>query len=70
MAASYELPTHHKFVDGVLQPVYPRGSRRMLKEKHIVLVVFLAFLTVCFGAFLFVPDFRERVSVDEAYKKW
>ena len=70
MASFDELPTHQKFVDGVSQSGYRRSSRGLIKEKHVALFVFVVFLTVCLGTFVFVPDFRERINVDEAVKKW
>eukprot|EP00118_Oscarella_pearsei_P025969 m.309134 g.309134 ORF g.309134 m.309134 type:complete len:598 (+) comp45568_c0_seq1:60-1853(+) len=70
MSSQYQLPTHQKYTNGASQPGYAKPSRRPFGEKHVVFIVFLAFLMICFGAFIFVPDFRERVSVDEAYKRW
>lgn len=36
-----------------------------MREKYIILLVFLTFGVVCFGAFFFLPDLRDRVSVSE-----
>ncbi|CAH1798860.1 unnamed protein product, partial [Owenia fusiformis] len=63
MAASGVLPTYQRYVNGV--PVTPGRRTLRLREKYIILLVFVTFGTVCFGAFFFLPDLRERVSVDE-----
>lgn len=60
MAASSILPTHQRFVNGVPVPASRKTLR--LKEKYIILLVFLSFGIVCFGAFFFLPDLRDRVT--------
>ncbi len=62
MAASGTLPTYQRYVNGV--PVPQNRKTLRLKEKYIVLLVFVTFGTVCFGAFFFLPDLRDRVSVN------
>ncbi|KAK3097401.1 hypothetical protein FSP39_009319 [Pinctada imbricata] len=63
MAASVGiLPTSQKYVNGV--PI-PQGRKTLrLKEKYIIILVFATFGIVCFGAFFFLPDLRDRVRVD------
>ncbi len=62
MAASGTLPTYQRYINGV--PVPQNRKTLRLKEKYIVLLVFVTFGTVCFGAFFFLPDLRDRVSVN------
>ncbi len=62
MAASQVLPTYQRYVNGV--PVPQTRKTLRLREKYIVLLVFVTFGTVCFGAFFFLPDLRERVGSD------
>lgn len=40
-----------------------------MREKYIILLVFATFGVVCFGAFFFLPDLRDRVSVPEMKKQ-
>lgn len=62
MAASL-LPVSQKFINGV--PV-PQGRKTLrLKEKYIILLVFVTFGLVCFGAFFFLPDLRDRVRLND-----
>ena len=61
MAAGTELPTYQRYINGV--PVLQSRKTLRLREKYIVLLVFVTFGTVCFGAFFFLPDLRDRVSV-------
>ena len=56
------LPTYQRYVNGV--PVPQKRNTLRLREKYIVLLVFVTFGTVCFGAFFFLPDLRDRVSVN------
>lgn len=66
MAAGSVLPTYQRYVNGV--PV-PQGRKTLrLREKYIILLVFLTFGIVCFGAFFFLPDLRDRVTMDEMRK--
>lgn len=67
MAAPGVLPIYQRYVNGVPIPV-SRKSLRM-REKYIILLVFLTFGVVCFGAFFFLPDLRDRVSVSEMRKQ-
>ena len=62
MAALTVLPTYQRYVNGV--PVPQKRNTLRLREKYIVLLVFVTFGTVCFGAFFFLPDLRDRVSVN------
>lgn len=56
------LPVSQKFINGV--PV-PQGRKTLrLKEKYIILLVFVTFGLVCFGAFFFLPDLRDRVRLN------
>lgn len=60
--AAYVLPVSQKFINGV--PV-PQGRKTLrLKEKYIILLVFVTFGLVCFGAFFFLPDLRDRVRLN------
>ncbi|XP_046554342.1 mannosyl-oligosaccharide 1,2-alpha-mannosidase IA-like [Haliotis rubra] len=66
MAAGSVLPTYQRYVNGV--PV-PQGRKTLrLREKYIILLVFLTFGIVCFGAFFLLPDLRDRVTMDEMRK--
>jgi len=60
------LPTYQRYVNGVPVPVGRKALR--MREKYIILLVFLTFGTVCFGAFFFLPDLRDRVTVSEVRK--
>ncbi len=60
--ASTVLPTYQRYVNGI--PVPQSRKTLRLKEKYVLLLVFVSFGTVCFGAFFFLPDLRDRVSVD------
>ena len=67
MAQSNVLPTFQRYINGV--PV-PQGRKALrLREKYIIVLVFLTFGIVCFGAFFFLPDLRDRVSVSEMKKQ-
>ena len=61
------LPTYQRYVNGVLIPSSRKTLR--LKEKYILLLVFVSFSTVCFGAFFFLPDLRDRMTMDEVRKQ-
>ena len=41
-----------------------RHGSRQLREKIILLFIFALFAVVCFGAFFFVPDFRDKLSTN------
>ena len=52
-----------------LLPVHrvPSGrTGRHGREKVILLAIFVLFTFVCFGAFFFVPDFRDKLTVTSA----
>ncbi|KAJ8869393.1 hypothetical protein PR048_030969 [Dryococelus australis] len=51
------LPTYQRFVNGVPVPSFSRRSFRP-REKYLILLVFMTFGVVCFGAFFFLPEFR------------
>ena len=64
------LPSYQRFVSGV-QPsqLFTRRSFRP-REKYLILLVFLTFGIVCFGAFFFLPeDFRGNGSVYRVYQR-
>ncbi|XP_011502769.1 PREDICTED: mannosyl-oligosaccharide 1,2-alpha-mannosidase IA [Ceratosolen solmsi marchali] len=63
------LPSYQRFVNGV-QPGQLFGRRSFrLREKYLILLVFLTFGIVCFGAFFFLPeDFRGHGSVNSVYQ--
>ena len=56
------LPTYQRHINGI--PLTQGRRTLRIREKYIVLLVFVTFGTVCFGAFFFLPDLRDRVSVD------
>ena len=60
MAATGILPTQQRYINGVPVPQNRRTFR--LKEKYILLLVFMTFGTVCFGAMFFLPDLRDHLS--------
>ena len=62
MAASTVLPTHQRYINGV--PVPQSRKTLRLKEKYIILLVFVSFGFVCFGAFMFLPDLGAQVRSD------
>lgn len=66
--ASGGLPTYQKYVNGVPVPQRRTATLRM-REKYVVLLVFVTFMMVCFGAFLFLPDFGNRVNVIDIKKQ-
>ncbi|WAR07139.1 MA1A2-like protein [Mya arenaria] len=57
------LPSYQRYVNGV--PVSVGRKSLRMREKYIILLVFLTFGMVCFGAFFFLPDLRDRVTVSE-----
>lgn len=59
------LPTHHTF-----RPIPVHRSGLRLREKYVLMLIFVAFLLLCFGAFFFVPDMRDRTYLENAYKKF
>lgn len=71
MTVAGSLPTYQRFVNGVPVPLFSRRSFRP-REKYLILLVFLTFGVVCFGAFFFLPDFRNSTSgsaaVNSVYK--
>lgn len=56
------LPTHQRF-----QPV--RSGLR-LREKYVLMIIFVAFIMLCFGAFFFVPDLRDKNYLENAYRRF
>ena len=66
MAAASVLPTFQRYVNGV--PVLQGRKTLRLREKYIILLVFVTFFIVCFGAFFFLPDLRDRVTMNEMRK--
>lgn len=61
MTSTGILPTYQRFVNGVPVPSFSRRSFRP-REKYLILLVFLTFGVVCFGAFFFLPEFRSSGS--------
>ena len=64
------LPSYQRFVNGVPAQLFSRRSFRP-REKYLILLVFLTFGVVCFGAFFFLPDFRNGtggVAVSSVYR--
>lgn len=59
------LPTHTRFQN---TPVYRSGLR--LREKYVLLLIFVAFLLMCFGAFFYVPELKDRTYLDDAYRRF
>merc|ERR1712004_967924 len=60
MAASAVLPTHQRFVNGV--PVPPSRRTFRMKEKYVLLLVFVTFGSVCFGAMFFLPNLEAQIE--------
>ena len=67
MASANVLPTFQRYINGVPVPQSRKSLR--LREKYIIVLVFLTFGVVCFGAFFFLPDLRDRVNVSEMRKQ-
>ncbi|CAG5136271.1 unnamed protein product [Candidula unifasciata] len=57
-----------RYVNGVPVPQARRTLR--LREKYIILLVFMTFTTVCTCAFLFLPNLQDKVSMDEVRKQF
>lgn len=67
MATTGILPTYQRFLNGAPVPTSSRRSFRP-REKYLILLVFLTFGVVCFGAFFFLPEFRGGGTVNSVYK--
>ncbi|XP_049836447.1 mannosyl-oligosaccharide alpha-1,2-mannosidase IA isoform X2 [Schistocerca gregaria] len=68
MTATGILPTYQRFVNGVPVPSFSRRSFRP-REKYLILLVFMTFGVVCFGAFFYLPEFsRASGTVNSVYK--
>lgn len=61
------LPTHHS---RSFHPIPGHRSGLRLREKYVLMLIFVAFLLLCFGAFFFVPDLRDRTYLEDAYKRF
>lgn len=61
------LPTHHS---RNFHPIPVNRSGLRLREKYVLMLIFIAFLLLCFGAFFFVPDLRDRTYLEDAYKRF
>ncbi|XP_043469898.1 mannosyl-oligosaccharide 1,2-alpha-mannosidase IA isoform X1 [Leptopilina heterotoma] len=64
------LPSYQRIVNGVPGQLFLRRSFRP-REKYLILLVFLTFGVVCFGAFFFLPDFRNGTggaAVNSVYR--
>ena len=68
MAANGVLPTYQRYVNGVPVPASRKTLR--LREKYIILLVFATFGIVCFGAFFFLPNLQDRVTMVEVRKRF
>lgn len=64
MAANNSLPLYQRYINGVPVPTQSRKTLR-LREKYVVLMVFLTFGTVCFGAIFYLPELRGGVSMKQ-----
>ena len=53
------LPTHHS---RSFHPIPGHRSGLRLRGKYVLRLIFVAFLLLCFGAFFFVPDLRDRIE--------
>lgn len=67
MATTGILPSYQRFLNGAPVPTSTRRSFRP-REKYLILLVFLTFGVVCFGAFFFLPEFRGAGTVNSVYK--
>lgn len=70
---AFLLPSYQRFVNGVPISLFSRRAFRP-REKYLIFLVILTFGVVCFGAFFFLPDFRNGTggaynSVYEVYQK-
>lgn len=63
MASGDVLPVYQRYINGV--PVSTNRRILRLREKYVILLVLVSFGSVCFGAFFFLPDLRDRVNVRE-----
>ncbi|XP_035741751.1 mannosyl-oligosaccharide alpha-1,2-mannosidase IA-like isoform X2 [Vespa mandarinia] len=63
------LPSYQRLANGgAPASLFSRRSFRP-REKYLILIVFLTFLIVCFGAYFFLPDFGAGgVAVDSVYR--
>ncbi|XP_048577958.1 mannosyl-oligosaccharide 1,2-alpha-mannosidase IA [Nematostella vectensis] len=58
------LPTHR------FQTIPIQRSGLRVREKYVLVLIFIAFLMLCFGAFFYVPDLRDRTYLEDAYKRF
>ncbi|XP_034944154.1 mannosyl-oligosaccharide alpha-1,2-mannosidase IA-like [Chelonus insularis] len=56
------LPSYQRFVNGIPMPLFARRSFR-IREKYLILLVFLTFGIVCFSTFFFLPDFGSGTGI-------
>ncbi|XP_077259070.1 mannosyl-oligosaccharide alpha-1,2-mannosidase IA-like [Temnothorax americanus] len=62
------LPSYQRLANGVPVPLFARRSFRP-REKYLILLVFVTFGVVCFGAFFYLPDFRNGgAAVNSVYR--
>ena len=59
----FVLPVYQRYINGV--PVSTNRRILRLREKYVILLVLISFGSVCFGAFFFLPDLRDRMNVME-----
>lgn len=70
MASTGVIPTYQRFVNGAPVPTSSRRSFRP-REKYLILLVFITFGVVCFGAFFFLPEYKGGTNaVNNVYVKW
>jgi len=67
-ASTGVLPSYQRLANGVPVPLFSRRSFRP-REKYLILLVFMTFGVVCFGAFFYLPDFRTGgAAVNSVYR--
>lgn len=48
--------------------VYRLGFR--FREKYVLMLIFIVFFFLCFGVFFFVFDLRDRIYLEDVYKRF
>uniref|UniRef100_A0A1W7RB10 alpha-1,2-Mannosidase n=1 Tax=Hadrurus spadix TaxID=141984 RepID=A0A1W7RB10_9SCOR len=65
MATNVILPTYQRYINGI--PVTSTGRKTLrLREKYVVVLIFVTFLAVCIGTVFFLPELRSG-SIQTAY---
>ena len=63
------LPSFQRYVNGVPVPMPSRRGFRP-REKYLICFMFLTFMFVCFGTFLFLPDLKSsNISINKVIIK-